>query len=126
VRPARRHVLLTALAGAVLLGCGPADGTEVAVVEIVGHRFEPTTIVVTAGTTVRWVNSTTEAHTVTSGPQTPDGEVALPPGAQGFDSGRLLGGASFAHRFDVVGEYFYWCALHPDEHSVGTVRVEGG
>ena len=83
--------------------------------------YDQPSIKVKVGTTVTWVNTSSAAHTVTSGQAgTPDGK---------FDSGmtNLLlphdqGAASaFAFTFKTPGTYPYYCALHPA--MIGQVQV---
>jgi len=64
---------------------------------------------------VQWENADTDKHTVTSG--TPDGEDI---GAI-FDSGLFVPGDGFRHQFTEVGEYPYFCLIHP--WMDGTVTV---
>ena len=66
-----------------------------------------------AGQTVVWTSVDGVPHTVTSGSR----GVAK----DGFDSGFINPGQSFAIRFDKPGEYPYTCALHP--YMNGTVIV---
>ena len=67
--------------------------------------------------TVRWGNADTAAHTVTSGtPETGfDGN---------FDSGLLAPGKTFPHQFTEVGEFEYYCLVHP--WMTGMVTVTSG
>lgn len=69
------------------------------------------------GDSVRWSNADTESHTVTSGsPEEGQGEI--------FDSGLFKPGNSFIHTFDDLGEYSYFCLIHP--WMQGTVFVVEG
>lgn len=67
--------------------------------------------------TVRWENADTAAHTVTSGtPET---------GSDGlFDSSLFPPGGAFQFQFTEVGEYPYYCIVHP--WMVGIVTVTSG
>ncbi|MDO8589068.1 MAG: plastocyanin/azurin family copper-binding protein [Armatimonadota bacterium] len=62
---------LSAITAALFLvscfGCGSASNRLRSTVFIRTLRFDPSTLTVDAGTTVRWRNSDTAAHTVTSG-----------------------------------------------------------
>lgn len=78
-------------------------------VSIEEFAFTPGTIIITTGTTVRWTNEDSVAHTVTSDP------------AGVFDSGTLQPGETFEYRFDTPGTYPYLCTLHPS--MTGTVIV---
>ncbi len=68
---------------------------------------------VMVGQTVAWTNMDGVPHTVTSGSR----GVA----EEGFDSGNIALGQSFALRFDQAGEYPYTCTLHPTMNGKVTV-----
>jgi len=78
-------------------------------VSIKNMAFTPSTLTVTAGSTVRWTNSDGVTHTVTS-------NTSL------FDSGNLSDGKSFSFTFSVAGTYKYYCAIHPS--MTGTIIVQ--
>ena len=66
--------------------------------------------------TVVWENADTAAHTVTSG--IPDS------GSNGlFDSGLIGPGKSFQYQFTEVGDYEYFCVVHPWMTGVVTVTT---
>src|SRR5690606_4177874 len=73
------------------------------------NAYDPLTLTVEAGTTVRWTNMDSLAHTVTSG--TSDGTVGTPDGQ--FDSGFMNPGDTFEFTFEEPGEYEYYCLPHP-------------
>ncbi len=77
--------------------------------------YIPATLNISAGTTVIWKNNDAAAHLATSG--TPDGG---PDGV--FDSGMIMGGATYEYEFSETGEFVYYCLVHP--WMVGTVVVE--
>jgi len=77
--------------------------------------YIPATLNIPAGTTVIWENNDAAAHLATSG--TPDGG---PDGV--FDSGMIMGGATYEYEFSETGEFVYYCLVHP--WMVGTVIVE--
>ena len=77
--------------------------------------YIPSTLNISAGTTVVWENNDAAAHLATSG--TPEG------GPDGiFDSGMIMGGATYEYEFAETGEFIYYCLVHP--WMVGTVIVE--
>jgi plastocyanin len=78
-------------------------------VVIDASRFEPEVLTVDAGDSVIWANKDIVAHTATS--QT-----------RGFDSGNILPGETWHHKFDKTGEFAYTCTYHPT--MKGTVRVK--
>ena len=61
--------------------------------------FSPTSLTVTAGTTVTWKNNDNTTHTATAD----DGS---------FDSGNIAPGASFSHTFSAAGTIAYHCSIH--------------
>ena len=77
--------------------------------------YIPATLNISAGTTVIWENNDAAAHLATSG--TPDGG---PDGV--FDSGMIMGGATYEYEFSETGEVVDYCLVHP--WMVGTVVVE--
>jgi plastocyanin len=67
--------------------------------------FEPQSLSVNVGTTVKWFNSDIIDHRITSG--APEG------GSDGkFDSGTLSPGQEFQHNFNEVGTFPYFDPLH--------------
>jgi plastocyanin len=87
----------------------PSNSTVVKIVANVGsNSYNPNPVEVKVGETVTWTNDDSVIHTATS----TDGT---------FDSGIMRNGQSFSYTFDTVGEYPYYCTLHPN--MVGTVVV---
>jgi plastocyanin len=80
-----------------------------------GVPFEPYTVTIPAGTSLRWENQDFVLHTATSG--TPSSGPT-----DAFDTGFITQGEySAAIRLEEPGEYPYYCVLHP--WMVGTVYV---
>jgi len=61
--------------------------------------FNPSSITVSAHTTITWTNKDGMKHTVSSD-------------ANLFESGNLDNGGTFSHKFDSVGTFPYHCKLH--------------
>ncbi|MFQ6618905.1 MAG: plastocyanin/azurin family copper-binding protein [Fidelibacterota bacterium] len=78
-------------------------------VSISGFAFNPPTVAVKEGDTVRWTNQDAAPHTSTS-----DSGI--------WDSGTLNQGESFSFQFNTSGTYTYYCTIHPT--MKGTVVVE--
>ena len=80
--------------------------------------YSPNPIEVKLGNTVVWTNDDSNMHTVTSGtPNSPDAGAS-------FDSGitsLLTTSKTYSHKFTTVGEFDYFCRLHPT--MVGEVKV---
>ena len=91
------------------------EGSGVPGCEETNECYIPSTLNISAGTTVVWENNDAAAHLATSG--TPEG------GPDGiFDSGMIMGGATYEYEFAETGEFIYYCLVHP--WMVGTVIVE--
>ena len=103
-----------------------SDNAQVSIVPgastLTDTAFSPNSIEVTVGQTVVWTNDDSAFHTVTSG------TAGATDVGKEFDSG-LTGptaltskGKTFEHTFDRIGDYPYFCTLHPA--MVGTVIVK--
>ena len=80
------------------------------VVNLTGSSFSPADITIDVGETIRWVNNSGIAHTVT-----PDGHSE-------WTNTNLDTGSTFEHTFDAAGAYPYLCQFHAG--MVGTVTVQ--
>lgn len=110
--------------GLLLGGCADAEEPEVVHVAVTDSGFDPALTEVAPGTEVRFWNSDSAVHTVTTATEEVVGaEPALPEGAEAFDSGRLREREAFSVTFDVVGDHVYWCEIHRDQQWVGVIRV---
>ena len=69
-------------------------------ITIRNFAFGPHVVTVKLGTTVRWANKDTEAHTVTSD-------------TGAFSSPVLQPGAGYSFTFTKSGTYAYHCTIHP-------------
>ncbi len=127
----RRTRLAIALAAAAVLlafvvvpvavqaggGCHAADGsvhmeaTGTTVIRMDVCSFAPTVSTVPVGTTVRFLNTATNDHSVIGRSGT-------------WASHVLSAGDEFSARFDAVGTYPYACSLHPG--MVGAIVVTDG
>jgi len=92
-------------------------GTSMPGCESTDSCFIPYNKVLKTGQTLAWENKDTAAHTITSG--TPeDGPDGV------FDSGLIMENAIFSFSFDTVGEYNYFCLVHP--WMIGKITVAEG
>ncbi len=130
----RRLLLVVMLA--VLPACASGGGASEARVEMLdGQRFAPKPLRVAEGTTVEFVNESSEAHTVTAY------EDGIPGDAEYFASGdfgseaearaNLAGGivgqeGTYEVTFGVAGTYEFFCIPHEEQGMTGTVVVEAG
>ena len=72
--------------------------------------FDPSSITVTAGTTVTWTNKDAIGHTVTS-------DSGL------FDSGTIGLNGTYSYTFATVGAFKYHCKIHPGMIASVTVTA---
>ena len=79
-------------------GNGGPGVNEVWIIQ--GMTFTPSTITISAGTTITWTNKDGVSHTVTS-------DTGL------FDSGGIGIGGTYSHKFATAGTFNYHCAVHP-------------
>jgi plastocyanin len=96
--------------------CGGSSPTEpqsgLIEVEARATSFSPADLVITVGSTVRWVNQVNDGHTIT------------PQGHEEWESAVLSqAGDTFEHTFDEVGEFSYFCEPHLAVGMTGIVRV---
>jgi len=120
-------------AGLALLGPapaganGPAAAAPDATVRMTDQlAFAPREVRIPVGGVVEWHNDSVLVHTATADPAQaarPEASVALPEGAEPFDSGLLDPGARWRHRFEEPGRYRYFCIPHEAAGMVGTVVV---
>ncbi|SRR6266581_1610232 len=104
-----RRRLALAFAGAWPLFCAAAGGPPAGhTIVIEGVKFEPETLTVKRGETVRWVNKDPFPHTVTA--------------AGVFDSHDIGPDRSWKYVARKAGQYRYICTLHPN--MKGTLTVE--
>jgi plastocyanin len=62
---------------------------------------------------VTWTNEDTAPHTATDTVAAAAGTI--------FDSGSLAKGESFSYQFNTVGDFPYYCSIHPG--MVAVVKV---
>lgn len=86
----------------------PASSTELQI-SLKNFAFNPDTVTVKVGTTVKWTNEDNVIHTVTS-------DTNL------FDSGDMNQGDTFSFTFTQAGTYPYYCIPH-HANMKGTVIV---
>lgn len=105
-------VALALFSVAAVVGASPvaaATAPAAPTVKIDNFTFGPTTLTVTVGTTVTWVNQDDIPHTVVADDKS-------------FRSKVLDTDQRFSFTFTKPGEFGYFCSLHP--HMVGKVMVK--
>ena len=94
------------------------QGSSITGCEETNECFLPYMVTVNPGDEVVWSNDDSAAHTVTSG--------AVPVSDGLFDSSIFMAGTTFAHTFDTLGKYDYFCMVHPWMIGEVFVTVGGG
>ncbi len=84
-------------------------------VSIVDYAFQPTPVTIQPGDTVRWTNTVSTLHTVTS-------DVGS---AESFGSGNLGLSQTFTHTFNSVGTFGYHCSIHTFMTASVVVSITG-
>jgi len=84
-----------------------------------GLMFSPASVTIPVGGTVRWRNTGSVLHTVTSGTGS---AASANPGAL-FDDMSLGPGATFEFTFTTAGTQPYFCRIHEFMNMKGTVVV---
>ena len=105
---------VTILFFAYFYGCGskgsstpnPVSGNPNQVI-MKDIAFSPSSLTVTVGTTVTWINNDSMDHTVTSG--TPGNNTGV------FDSGTIAPSGKFTFTFNTKGTFQYYCTFHPTQ-----------
>jgi plastocyanin len=96
-----------------------ATPTVVEVQTTDGLMFSPSSVTIPVGGTVRWRNSGSVTHTVTSGTSS---MASANPGAL-FDHNPLAPGGTFEFTFTTAGTQPYFCRFHEAMGMKGTVVV---
>jgi plastocyanin len=97
--------LLLALAfssGSSASAAPSATASKSATVTIRNFKYKPSTIDISAGDRVVWVNLDHPTHTATGA---------------GFTTGRIKEGKAVAVKFNSRGTYRYHCTIHPEMHG---------
>lgn len=104
----------TASAGAFQLA--PAPPSQIVEVHLSGTSFQPSTVTIAAGTTVRWINDANISHTVT--PENPSQSGVWQ------ERSTSTQGVVFEHTFTVPNQtYRYRCLPHSSNFENGMVGV---
>lgn len=101
-------VLPSAFADHAKVDVSIPEGSQFLGCEETNECYIPSEAVVDVGGEVTWTNDDSAAHTVTSG--TVDDSESV--GAV-FDSGLIMAGKTFTHKFEAAGEFPYFCIVHP-------------
>jgi predicted secreted protein with PEFG-CTERM motif len=95
------------------------QGTSVPGCEATNECYIPYEVTVDVGGVVTWSNDDSAAHTVTAG-SAADGPSGV------FDSSLFMAGTTFEHKFEAVGDFPYFCMVHPWMEGIVTVQADEG
>ncbi len=106
----------------------PAPELVIVEMQSQGSRFQfvPAEITIKTGTTVQWVNTSSNRHSSTASVEFEkmDGQTILPAGVEGWSSAFLVNAETFQRTFDMPGSYRYFCRNHEHFGMVATITVE--
>ena len=105
---------------------GPPPADAAAVITMTNFlNFAPDAMTIRAGETIEWRNRSLFTHTVTADPAlaADPADVELPPDGGSFNSGPVVAGQTYRHRFNVPGTYRYVCRPHEGYGMMGTIVV---
>jgi plastocyanin len=105
----RRALTVLLLAG-LAEGCNAPPAPPIPV-EMSARAFAPPELVIHAGDTVEWRNSSDTVHDVASR------------GGESFDSGAMAAGERYRRRFPTAGRFPYICSLHAEQGMKGVIVV---
>jgi plastocyanin len=103
----RREIVILMVLFVIFLATGCAGKGKTADVKIQNSAFNPNSITISSGDTVKWTNLDSGTHTVV-GP--------------GFSSGNISSGKSYEHKFTNAGTYNYSCSIDPSMKGVVIVK----
>lgn len=91
------------------------QGTSLPGCEKTNLCYDPPNLIIFTGAEIVWKNDDSAAHTVTSG------DVFNGPDMK-FDSGLIKSDETFSFLFEEIGEYEYFCMIHPWANGSVTVK----
>jgi plastocyanin len=86
---------------------GSGSGSSAVTVSLKNFAFDPSSIDVAVGGSVTFVNNDSVAHDVV---------------CDGWDSGQMAPGATYAHTFATAGTFPIHCSIHPQMTASVTVK----
>ncbi len=95
-------------------GAGMENEVEI---EIFSGQFNPSSITISSGTRVVWVNRDSEIHSVDPG-------AFMNPADDFLNSKNMEQNDTFGVTFTKTGTIQYWCSSHPANIKQGTITVQ--
>lgn len=89
------------------------------------ERFQPKSLTIRAGDTVRFVWKGSGGHGLVSGPcNSPDGKFCAPSDTNCNNAPNLTSPNTYSHTFTSPGTYPFYCKPHCDDGMTGTIVVQ--
>jgi plastocyanin len=95
-----------------LVSEGDPTGSVVEIHLTAGFQFDPSTVTISVGTTVRWINDSNTFHTVTPRDHSEWSRVEL-----------STAGQTFEHTFETAGTFDFFCEPH-ESTMTGSITVQ--
>jgi len=99
----------------------PAPPNNVVDVTMGEYNFSPSDLTISVGTTVRWTNGGTIAHSTTGDGSAWDSGALVAPGTDQY--GYATPGGTYEHTFSTTGTFQYHCTYHTLQNMRGTITV---
>jgi plastocyanin len=103
----RREIIILMVLLSIFLAIGCTGEGKTVDVKIENSAFNPDSITISSGDTIKWTNMDSGTHTVVG---------------TDFSSGDLSSGKSYEHKFTKAGTYNYYCSIDPSMKGVITVK----
>lgn len=103
----RREIIILMILLSIFLAIGCTGEGKTVDVKIENSSFNPDSITISSGDTIKWTNMDSGTHTVVG---------------TDFSSGDLSSGKSYEHKFTKAGTYNYYCSIDPSMKGVITVK----
>ena len=103
----RREIVILMVLLSIFLAIGCTGKAKTVDVKIQNASFNPDSITISNGDTVKWTNLDSGVHTVVG---------------TDFSSGDIASGKSYEHKFTKAGTYNYYCSIDPSMKGVVIVK----
>lgn len=103
----RKEIVILMVLLSIFLATGCTGNGKTVDVKIENASFNPNSITISSGDTVKWTNMDAGTHAVVG---------------TDFSSGDISSGKSFEHKFTKAGTYNYYCSIDPSMKGVVIVK----
>ena len=103
----RREIVILMVLLSIFLAIGCTSKGKTVDVKIQDASFNPDSISISSGDTVKWTNMDSGTHTVVG---------------TYFSSGNISSGKSYEHKFTKAGTYNYSCSIDPSMKGIVIVK----